>query len=394
MYFRSTRRVVCVAGLALASSLVLGACGNSEAADADDPVASVIAAEVSAANGEPTTEAGVSQLADACKQEGQVNLIALPDEWANYKGILESFRTKYPGVKNPVANPDASSKDEMEAVKTLAGQQGQPDAVDVSPAIAQEMVKETLFESYKPTTAADVPSSLIDVDNNWVGSYYGIMALLTNTTIVKNPPQSFADLKKPEYKGLVALNGDPRESGAAFAAVMAASLANGGSADDIGPGVEFFAELKASGNLGATDVTKATVLSGETPISIDWSYNLPGLRSELEKANLTVVTTFPADAVYGGFYAQGAVKGSPHPSCAKLWLEHILSDEGALGYLEGGAIPARYAALAAAGKISETSKANLPPAELISQIKFLTSEQTEKAKKVLAEQWGPKVADK
>ena len=34
----------------------------------------------------------------------------------------------------------------------------------------------------------------------------------------------------------------------AFAAVMAASLANGGSADDIMPGIEFFAELKESGN--------------------------------------------------------------------------------------------------------------------------------------------------
>ena len=34
---------------------------------------------------------------------------------------------------------------------------------------------------------------------------------------------------------------------------MAASLANGGSADDIMPGIEFFAELKASGNLDGTD---------------------------------------------------------------------------------------------------------------------------------------------
>ena len=101
------------------------------------------------------------------------------------------------------------------------------------------------------------------------------MAISTNTTIVNNAPKTFADLTKPEYKGLVALNGDPREAGAAFAAVMAASIANGGSADDIMPGIQFFADLKASGNLGGTDVTKATVLSGETPIAIDWSYNVP-----------------------------------------------------------------------------------------------------------------------
>ena len=163
----------------------------------------------------------------------------------------------------------------------------------------------------------------------------------TPTPDASGEPTTFADLAKPEYKGLVSLNGDPRESGAAFAAVMAASFANGGSADDILPGIQFFADLKASGNLGGTDVTKETMLSGETPIAIDWSYNVPGLRADLEDAGLTVEVNFPSDGIYGGFYGQGVIKNSPHQACSKLWLEHIFSDEGALGYLEGGAVPAR-----------------------------------------------------
>ena len=108
---------------------------------------------------------------------------------------------------------------------------------------------------------------------------------------------------------------------------------------------------------------------------------------------MTVETHFPADGVYGGFYGQGVVKGSPHQACAKLWVEHILSDDGALGYLEGGAIPARYEALVAAGKITEAMKGNLPPAELIAQVKFLTPAQIAAAKDVLAKDWGPMVAD-
>jgi putative spermidine/putrescine transport system substrate-binding protein len=406
---RSPKKTRAVA-LLLASGLVLAACGSdsdsadttvaaTEAPATEAPATEAPATEAPAETAAPETSAAaapaadLTALADACKAEGKVNLIALPDEWANYKGILQSFRDKYPGVENPVANPDASSKDEMEAVKTLAGQADQPDNVDVSPAIAQEMAAEGLFEPYTPTLASEIPAVLRDPDNNWTASYYGIMAILTNTTIVKNAPKTFADLKKPEYKGLVALNGDPREAGAAFAAVMAASLANGGSADDIMPGIQFFADLKKSGNLGATDVTKATVLSGETPIAIDWSYNLPGLQADLKAQNLTVELNYPSDGVYGGFYVQGPIKGSPHPNCGKLWLEHILSDEGALGYLAGGAIPARYEAIAAAGKITDELKANLPPAELISQIKFLTPAQVTKAKETLAAQWGPMVAD-
>lgn len=379
----SSRKLV---GAVVAGALLLVACGDDEKS------------ETTSAPGGDTTVAGgddpLAALYQECLDNGaKVNLIALPDEWANYKGILQSFRDKYPGVENPVADPDASSADEMNAVETLAGQENMPDNVDVSPAIAQEMVAKGLFEPYQASTLSEVPENLQDPDNNWTAAYYGIMAILTNTTIVENAPTTFADLTKPEYKGLVALNGDPRESGAAFAAVMAASIANGGSADDILPGIQFFADLKASGNLGGTDVTKATVLTGETPIAIDWSYNLPGLLTELDAAGLTVEVNYPSDGVYGGFYGQGVVKDSPHQACSKLWAEHILSDEGALGYLEGGAIPARYEAITAAGLVSEDMKGNLPPAELISQVSFLTPEQIAAAKEVLAAQWGPMVAD-
>ncbi len=354
------------------------------------------AAETTAAGTDTTAAAAggdLTALAADCKAEGAVNLIALPDEWANYKGILASFGEKYPGVTHDVANPDGSSKDELDAVQTLAGQADQPDNVDVSPAIAQEMVDKGLFEPYTPTLAGDLPDGLQDPDHNWVAAYYGVMGISTNTTIVPNAPKSFADLTKPEYKGLIALNGDPRESGSAFAGVMAASLANGGSSDDIMPGIQFFADLKKSGNLGGTDVTKATFISGETPIAIDWSYNLPGLQSALEDAGLTAEANFPNDGVYGGFYAQGVIKDSPHQACSKLWLEHILSDDGALGYLAGGAMPARYQALVDAGKVTDDLKANLPPDDLIAQIKFLTPAQIAAAKDVLAANWGPMVAD-
>ncbi len=402
----TSRRLVCAA---VAGALLLAACGDDETTDTTDAPAAettVAGVETTVAEGTDTTVAAgtdttvaggddpLAALYQECLDNGaKVNLIALPDEWANYKGILQSFRDKYPDVENPVSSPDASSKEEMEAVQTLAGQDDMPDNVDVSPAIAQEMVDAGLFEPYVLSTDSEIPDGLKDADNNWTAAYFGIMAIATNTTIVPNAPTTFADLTKPEYKGLVALNGDPRESGSAFAAVMAASIANGGSADDIMPGIQFFADLKASGNLGGTDVTKETVLSGETPIAIDWSYNVPGLKADLEAAGLTVEVNFPSDGIYGGFYGQGVVADSPHQACSQLWMEHIFSDEGALGYLEGGAVPARIEAITAAGLVTEESKANLPPDELLGEVSFLTPAQIAAAKDVLAAQWGPMVAD-
>ncbi|MEY3978040.1 MAG: hypothetical protein RLZZ284_896, partial [Actinomycetota bacterium] len=195
------------AALALISSFALAACGSDEEA-AEDTVAEEVTEETVAEEVADTCPS--QEIVDAANAEAQVNLIALPDNWANYKGILASFREKYPNIANPVANPDASSADELVAYETLKGQPDQPDAFDVSPAIAQETASKGYWEPYKPCTWDEIPEVLKDPDGNWVAAYYGIMAIGTNTTVVANAPASFADLAKPEYKGLVSLNGDPR----------------------------------------------------------------------------------------------------------------------------------------------------------------------------------------
>jgi putative spermidine/putrescine transport system substrate-binding protein len=392
---------------------VLAACGGDDDSATDAPAGSDAPAPTDAPDAPAPTDAPdapagtdapapsdtpaddpLAALAADCTAEGKVNLIALPDEWANYKGILASFGEKYPGVEYPVQNPNASSQEELDAINNLAGQADMPDAIDVSPAKAQIAKDEGLWEPYTPTSIGEVPANLQDPDGNWIAAYYGVISIFTNTTIITDgAPTTFADLKDPKYKGKVGLNGDPRESGSGFAAVMAAAIANGGGPDDIMPGIQYFADLKASGNLIPIDVTQATVISGETPIAIDWSYNLPGLAAQIEEAGYTYELNFPSDGVYGGYYSQGVVKNSPHQACAKLWIEHILSDEGALGYLEGGAMPARFAALEASGKITEDMKSNLPPADLLAQVQFLSQEQIDAANQAIQDNWGPMVAD-
>ena len=372
----------------MAASAVMAASLIASTASATTPPADTAAAGTMAA-----APAVPQELIDACKAEAKVNLIALPDEWANYKGILQSFRDKYPGVENPVASPDISSQEELDAINNLKGQADMPDNIDVSPAKAADAIAQGLWEPFKPSTWDQIPDNLKDPDGNWVAAYYGVMAIGTDTGIVKSAPKTWADLKKPEYKGLVALNGDPTKAGSAFAAVMAASLANGGSADDIMPGIQFFADLKKSGNLIPTEVTKQTVLSEETPIFIDWSYNLPGIKAELDAKGIPVEINFPSDGVYGGYYAQGVVKGSPHQNCAKLWVEHILSDEGALGYLVGGAMPARFQALSDSGKLTDEMKTNLPPADVLAKVSFLTADQVAKANETLQANWANMVTN-
>ena len=378
-----------------AAALLAAACSSGSSTSSGSssaPAESSAPASSAAAGGDVNCGTTVEEIAAKAKEEGQVNLIALPDTWANYKGIIESFKSKY-GIEAPVMNPDASSADELTAVETLRGQPDMPEVLDIGPSFVQQAKDAGYLAAYKPTVWEEIPASLKGEDGTWVGAYYGVLALATNATIQPNVPKTWADLKKPEYKGQVTINGDPREAGAAFAAVMAASLANGGSFDDIMPGIEYFAELKKLGNLQTIDVTEAAVLSGEVPIALDWTYNFPGLKPALDEAGFDFQVIVPTDGVYGGYYAQSVVTEAPHPCAARLWLEHIVGNDGALGYLEGGAIPARYAAMLDQGLITDEVAKNLPPAEVIAAIEFPTQEQIDKAKAAITENWGPMVAD-
>ena len=383
----------------LLSTALLAACSSSATTSESSAASTAESAPASAAgtaSASSEVECGttVEEIAAAAQAEGPTapNLIALPDTWANYGGILKAFRETY-GLEAPVANPDASSADELTAVTTLQGQPDKPDSIDIGPSFTAQAIAEGLVEPYKTTNWAEIPDALKDPDGNWIGSYYGIMSIGTNTTLVKNPPKSFADLLKPEYKGMVTLNGDPREAGAAFAAVVAASLANGGSYDDIMPGIEYFAEMKKNGNLQVIDVTEAAVLSGDVPIALDWSYNFPGLKPALEDAGFAFEVVTPTDGAYASFYAQSVVSDPVHPCAARLWLEHITGDAGALGYMAGGAVPARLAAMQAAGVVPAELLANLPTQEQLDALTFPTQSQVDAMKAQLTENWGAMVAD-
>src|SRR5262245_27422969 len=222
---------------------------------------------------------GMDALIAAAKAEGQLNVIALPRDWANYGELIDGFAAKY-GIKVNSDNPDGSSQDEINAVKNLKGQDRAPDVLDVGGAFALSGAAEGLFAPYQVATYADIPASQKDSNGAWYNDYGGYISIGCDAKRIPVCPQAIADLKKPEYKGKVALNGDPTKAGASFAGVYAAALANGGSFDNIQPGIDFFASLKKSGNFIPVEATPATVEKGETPITLDWDYLQAGYAVE------------------------------------------------------------------------------------------------------------------
>lgn len=327
---------------------------------------------------------GFDALVEAAKKEGRLHVIALPPDWANYGEIIKTFESTY-GITIESEDPDASSADEINAVKTRKGQDRAPDVLDLGQSFALSGAAEGLFAPYKVRAFDKIPEGQKEPTGLWVNDYGGYISIGCDANKINPCPTSFADLLRPGYKGKVALNGNPTKAGAAFAGVYAAAIAEGGSFDDIQPGIDFFKKLKDVGNFNPVETTPATIEKGETPISIDWDYNNAAYAPQLAPKGLDWQVNVPTDGKYFQMYAQAINKDAPHPAAARLWMEFLYSPEGQNLYLKGFARPVLMPVMQEDGTIDETAAAALPEVE--GEPAFPTTEQVDAAKEKLVSGW-------
>ncbi len=334
----------------------------------------------------------MEELIAAAKEEGELNVIALPADWANYGEIIKTFSEKY-DIKVNSMNPDASSGDEINALKSTKGQDTAPDVVDVGNSYAISGALEGLFAPYQVATWDDIPDEQKDEGGLWYSDLGGYVSIGCDASQIEVPcPTTVAELNNPALKGAVALNGDPTSSNAAFMGLWAVALANGGSVDDISPGIDFFEELNDAGIFNPTDAKPQTVASGATPIVLDWDYLNVGQAAELEKDGITWTTNIPADGVASAFYAQAISINAPHPAAARLWQEYLYSQEPDGGqnlWLEGAARPVELEAMVENGTaIGADRLPEVPESE-----PFLpTPDQITEAQNLVIERWAAAVS--
>ena len=370
------RRAVVAAAAASALALTLAACsGAAEAGQSGGGVDAASATDVSAFG-------SFQALETAAKAEGALNVIALPRDWANYGEILDLFAERYPEIAINEQSPDVSSAEEIQAAKTNEGLDTAPDVFDIGLTVALQNTAQ--FAPYQVQTWADIPDALKEPTGLFVGDYGGYMSIGYDSS--KFPaPTTLADLLTPVYKGAVAINGDPTQAGAAFAAVGLATVQSGGNLDDFAPGIDFFGKLQKAGNLLKVDVTTATVASGETPVVFDWDY----LNATHQADNPAWKVVVLDGTGYAGYYNQAINKSAPHPAAARLWQEFLYSDEVQNLWLKGGARPARMAAMTDAGTIDAALAAALPEAP--SETVVPTEKQSTAAGTLLGEKWATAV---
>ncbi len=381
------------AGLLGASAILFAACSSAAPGATTAPSAEPPASVDPGTSTEPSAAVGGYEqfvpdptLLEAAKAEGTVTTIALPHDWCNYGESISVFKERT-GLAVNELDPNAGSGDEIEAIRANKDSAGPtaPDVVDVGLSFGPSASEEGLLQPYKVATWDSIPDDAKDADGNWWGDYYGVLSFEVNTAAVDSVPQDWADLLKPEYKGKIALAGDPRTSNQAIQAVFAAALANGGSLDNAQPGLDFFKQLNDAGNLVPIIATAATVAAGETPVTIRWTYNaLSNRDTTAASGGPAIEVVVPASGRFAGVYVQGISAYAPHPNAAKLWEEFLYSDEGQNIWLKGYCHPIRYENLVAENKVPQEQLDKLPDVE---GAVFPSLDQLGAASKLITESW-------
>lgn len=376
-------QVIC---LVVVAAFILTACGTK-------PAAEVIAGDYGVAKGYTgsVVKSVPQNLVKACQKEGMVTIIATPPDWANYGEIFYDFQVTT-GVKINSLDPNAGSADELAAIEANKGNTGPqaPDIVDVGYAYGKQGIDQGLYQAYKVSTWDKIPDTILglpakDPTGLWIGGYYGVMSIIVNTAVVQNVPANWSDLLKPEYKGQVALSGDPRSSNQAIQAVFAAALANGGSLDNAQPGLDYFNEMNTVGNFVPVIAKVGTIAQGATPIALFWDYNAFGYRDSWQ-GNPPATVFYPSPTI-ASMYVQAISAYAPHPNCAKVWMEILHSDEGQLAWMKGYAHGVQQADLESRGVIPADVASKLPKSAEFASAVAPNPDQVDSAKILITEGW-------
>ena len=327
--------------------MVMAGCGSSNSAAVDSSTAqTTAAAQTTGAVQEAGSEAAstestegstdlnsksLDEITTAAKEEGDVESVGMPDEWANWGNAWAALKEQY-GITHTDA--DMSSAEELQMFQT-EGENGTKDIGDVGQAFGAQAIEQDLVQGYKTSYWDSVPDWAKGEDGKWMMAYTGATTFLTNTDQIANAPKSWQDVKEGDYKVAIGdING-----GTAQAAVIASAYAFGGDLNNLDPAFDFWTEMAEAGRINSVDITQQNFETGEVPMGVIWSFNAVTYKNNITKYKMEA--DIPSDGSILSGYASVINKYAPHPNAAALAREYFFSDEGQANLAAAGGIPTR-----------------------------------------------------
>lgn len=258
-----------------------------------------------------------------------------PPQWADWASMLKAIEAEI-GVKMPHDN-----KNSGQTLSQLLAEKESPvaDVAYYGVTTGIKAANESVATAYKPKGFEDIAEGLKDPDGRWFTIHYGTLGLFVNKDALGDAPvpACWADLKKPEYEGLVGYL-DPSSAFVGYAGAVAVNRAFGGDLDNFDPAIAYFNDLGKNDPIVPKQTSYARVVSGEIPILFDYDFN--AYRGKYtEDGNFEFVLPCEGSVVVP--YVMSLVANGPKPEVGKKVLDFILSDKGQAIWTNAFLKPAR-----------------------------------------------------
>ncbi len=184
-----------------------------------------------------------------------------------------------------------------------------------------------LTTPYRSRFSTNTAAEFRDPQDYWIGLYVGPLTFVTNLDRAKElgltPPQSWADLLKPQYKGYIRM-ANPNISGTAYNVITTIRTLNNG---DENKTFDYLKKLDANIDQYARSGSAPgkSVALGEIPIAIGYAHDQVKLK--VEGAN--VVITAPSEGTGYELASMSLIKGGREAVNAKRLYDWILSAKSA-----------------------------------------------------------------
>ncbi|WP_454746219.1 ABC transporter substrate-binding protein [Ciceribacter selenitireducens] len=270
----------------------------------------------------------VGMLATSATAANLVLYTSQPNEDA--QATVDGFMAANPDVKVDWVR-DGTPKIMAKLMAEIEAGSPAADLLLIADTVTLERMKQAgQLLAYKSPEAVNYDASLYDAD----GAYYSTKLITTGimyNTAAAMKPTSWADLAKPEAKGLVAMP-SPLTSGAAL--IHAQTLAAVPSL-----GWDYYKALQANGAVaaGGNGAVLKSVASGEKAYGVVVDY-MP-IREKAKGAPVEFV--FPTEGVSAVTEPVAILSTTKNAEAAKKFVDYVLSEKGQEGFLELGYIPAR-----------------------------------------------------
>ena len=304
--------------LAVVMVLSLAACGGkTEAPAATEAPKTDAPAATEAAEADP-----MKDLIAAAQAEGELTVYGSCEE-EYLAAACEHFQELY-GIK---VNYQRLSTGEVQA--KIEEEKGNPSA-DVwfggTTDPYNVLAKEDLLEPYAAQNASHLLSDMYkDPDGKWYGIYKGILGFMVNTDELARlnleAPADWADLLKPEYKGLIWLS---NYNTAGTAKLVINTMIQKYGHDE---GIQYLVDLDKNIEVYTKSGSgpSKNVGTGECVIGIGFLHD--GITQIVDNGYENVKLVIPSSGTSFEVGATAIFKGAAHPNAAKLWIEYALSPE-------------------------------------------------------------------